>query len=52
MPGEIAAIDTRDIQRDQRSQGARLIPVVEMSAMPFQPVQGVDGRLRPLEQPT
>ena len=51
MPGEIAAIDTGDIERDQRSQGARLIPIVEMPAMPFQPMQRVDGRLRALEEP-
>ena len=50
MPGEIAAIDTGDVERDQWPQGARLIPVVEMPAMPFQPMQGIDGRLRPLEQ--
>ena len=50
MPGEIAAIHTGDVERDERSQGARLIPVVEMPAMPFQPVQRIDGRLRALEQ--
>jgi hypothetical protein len=51
MASEIAAIDTGDVERDQRSQGARFIPIVEMPAMPFQPMQRIDGRLRALKEP-
>ena len=51
MAGEIAAVDARYVERQQRPQRPRVVPVVEMAAMGIQLLDGGDRRFEPLGRP-
>ena len=40
MPGQIAAVDGRYVSGIERPQSPRVVPVVEMTAKPGEPVHG------------
>ena len=50
MPGQIAAIDRRDVFRLQRPQVARVVPVEEMPAEALELAHGGEGRLQPVRR--
>ena len=50
VSGEIAAVNGRDILGIQRAQIVRIIPVVEMPAKPFHPVERRKARLEAIER--
>ena len=50
MSRKVAAVHTGNIERKERSQRARVIPVVEMPAMPFESLHGGEGVLRASNQ--
>ena len=47
---EIAAVHAGNIKRQQRSERSRLIPIVEMPAMPFEPLHRGKGAFCSLDQ--
>ena len=49
IPGEVAAVDRRDIGRRQRRERPRVVPVVEVPAVALHPQQRVEGRLEPVD---
>ena len=49
MPGEIAAVDRRDVGRLERAQVARVVPVVEMAAEALEPAHRRERRLEALD---
>ena len=50
MTSEIAAVHRGDIFRLQRTQVARVVPVVEMPAETLEPIHGPERRLQPLDR--
>jgi hypothetical protein len=40
MAGEIAAVHTRHIEREEGFEGAGVIPIVKMPVMPFESLHG------------
>ena len=49
-PGQIAAIDTRHVERAQRFERARVVPVVEMTPVAFELFHRGEGFVRAVEQ--
>jgi hypothetical protein len=47
---EIAAVHARDVARKQRLERARVIPIIEMPAVPFEALHRGEGILGPLDQ--
>ncbi len=50
MAGEVPAVYRGNIQRKQRLQSLRVIPVVEMAAVPFHRLHGLERLRGPLDQ--
>ena len=50
MAGEVAAVDRRDVQRQQRLERARVVPVVEVAAVALHPASVPNVLLRAVEQ--
>ena len=50
MPGEIAAVDRRNILRAKRVERVRVVPVVEMAAILLHPFDGGDRLLHALNR--
>ena len=48
-PGEVAAIDTRHIERDQRLQCACVVPIVEMATIAIEPFERGESLVRAVE---
>src|SRR5207253_5363417 len=50
VPREVPAVDRRDVARLERSEGARVVPVVEVTAIFLQSLDRSERRLEPLQQ--
>ena len=50
MTRQVAAVDRRDVRRRQHFKGFRVVPVIEMSAIPRHPCQRRKSRLQPVER--
>ena len=48
---QVAAVHRRDVQRRQRLERTRVVPVVEVAAVALHPGQGAERLLRAVEQP-
>ena len=52
VAGEVSAVDGRDVQRPQRLQRPRVVPVEQVAAVPLQPVDAPSVRaVRPITSP-
>ena len=47
VPGQVAAVDRRDVHRPQRLEGPRVVPVVEVPPVARHPIQRRERPLRP-----
>ena len=50
MSRQVAAVHAGNIEGEQWFERSRLIPIIEMPAMPFEPLHGGERGLRALNQ--
>ena len=51
VPGKVAAVDAGYIKRQERLERARVVPIIEMPAMPLQALHRGEGCVRAFDHP-
>src|SRR6185437_4247565 len=51
VTGEVAAVHSGNIEGQQRLEGPSVVPIEEVSAVPFEALHGLEGLLRAPQEP-